>query len=290
MNWNTDRNRMIGIGMDKIKIKNLEVFANHGVFPEETRLGQKFLVNAILYTKTREAGLEDDLTKSIHYGEVSKDITDFMQKNTYQLIEAAAERLAMELLLKYQRLRRIVLEIQKPWAPIGLPLESVSVEVDRSWHRVYLSFGSNMGERKAYIDQAVQALRDQKECRIRRISELLETKPYGGVEQDDFLNGCLEMDTLFTPRELLIRLHQIEAEAGRERIVRWGPRTLDLDILLYDRELIEEEDLIIPHVDMENRWFVLKPLSEIAPNLRHPISNKTVLQMLGELEKESEDS
>lgn len=276
--------------MDKIKIKNLEVFANHGVFPEETRLGQKFLVNAILYTKTREAGLEDDLTKSIHYGEVSKDITDFMQKNTYQLIEAAAERLAMELLLKYQRLRRIVLEIQKPWAPIGLPLESVSVEVDRSWHRVYLSFGSNMGERKAYIDQAVQALRDQKECRIRRISELLETKPYGGVEQDDFLNGCLEMDTLFTPRELLIRLHQIEAEAGRERIVRWGPRTLDLDILLYDRELIEEEDLIIPHVDMENRWFVLKPLSEIAPNLRHPISNKTVLQMLGELEKESEDS
>lgn len=81
-----------------------------------------------------------------------------------------------------------------------------------------------------------------------------------------------------------MQLHQIEAEAGRERTIRWGPRTLDLDILLYDRALIEEEDLIIPHVDMENRWFVLKPLSEIAPNLRHPISNKTILQMLQELE------
>lgn len=270
--------------MDKIKIKNLEVFANHGVFPEETRLGQKFLVNAVLYTDTREAGLKDDLTKSIHYGEVSNDITDFMQKNTYQLIESAAEQLAMALLLKYSRLRRIVLEIQKPWAPIGLPLESVSVEVDRSWHRVYLSFGSNMGQRETYIEQAVQAIRNRKECRIRKISELLETEPYGGVEQDHFLNGCLEMDTLFTPRELLMQLHQIEAEAGRERTIRWGPRTLDLDILLYDRALIEEEDLIIPHVDMENRWFVLKPLSEIAPNLRHPISNKTILQMLQELE------
>lgn len=276
--------------MDKIKIKNLEVFANHGVFPEETRLGQKFLVNAVLYTDTREAGLKDDLTKSIHYGEVSRDITDFMQRNTYRLIESAAERLAMELLLKYSRLRRILLEIQKPWAPIGLPLESVSVEVERSWHRVYLSFGSNMGQREAYIEQAMQAIQDRRECRILRISELLETKPYGGVEQEDFLNGCLEMDTLFTPRELLEQLHQIEAEAGRERSLRWGPRTLDLDILLYDREVMGEEDLVIPHADMENRWFVLKPLSQIAPNLRHPVSNKTILQMLQELERLENDN
>lgn len=77
--------------MDKIKIQNLEIFANHGVFLEETKLGQKFLVSAVLYTDTKAAGMTDDLTKSIHYGEVSHFITDFMKKNTYQLIESAAE-------------------------------------------------------------------------------------------------------------------------------------------------------------------------------------------------------
>lgn len=96
---------------------------------------------------------------------------------------------------------------------------------------------------------------------MRQVSELLVTKPYGGVEQEDFLNGCLELETLLTPQELLEELHRIEQEAGRERKIHWGPRTLDLDILFYDKELIETEDLIIPHVDLENRYFVLKPLA-----------------------------
>ena len=81
--------------MDKIHIKNLEVFARHGVFPEENALGQKFVVSAVLYTSTREAGRADDLAKSIHYGEVSRFITEFMEQNTFQLLETAAERLAL---------------------------------------------------------------------------------------------------------------------------------------------------------------------------------------------------
>ncbi len=119
------------------------------------------------------------------------------------------------------------------------------------------------------------------------MSELLVTKPYGGVEQEDFLNGCLELETLLTPQELLEELHRIEQEAGRERKIHWGPRTLDLDILFYDKELIETEDLIIPHVDLENRYFVLKPLAEIAPNFRHPILKKTVTQMLEAVKEEA---
>lgn len=271
--------------LDKIKIENLIVFANHGVFPEETRLGQKFLVSATLYTSIRRAGLTDDLSESIHYGTVSQQITEFLQKNTFKLLEAALEALAEELLVTIPHLEAVTLELKKPWAPVGLPLDTVSVEITRGYHTVYIALGSNMGDKKAYLDEAVTALKETRGCQVMKVSEYIETKPYGGVEQDDFLNGVLELRTLMLPFELLDKLHEIEQEAGRKRLVHWGPRTLDLDILLYDDEVIESQDLIIPHVEMHLRDFVLKPLAEIAPFQRHPVLNKTAVQLLKELEE-----
>lgn len=270
--------------MDKIKIENLEIFANHGVFPEETKLGQKFIVSLTLYTDTRTAGLTDDLEKSIDYGRVSSYVTEFMKRNTCRLIESAAERLAAALLTDFSHLHRVRLEIKKPWAPIGLPLESVSVEIERGWHKAWLSIGSNMGDREAFLRRAVRELGELDGCRVGRVSEFLTTKPYGRTDQEDFLNACLELDTLLMPEELLEEIHEIEKRAGRERVLHWGPRTLDIDILFYDREVMETRDLVIPHADLQNRYFVLKPLSEIAPNLRHPVTGKTAVQMLGELE------
>lgn len=269
--------------MDEIRINHLEVFGNHGVFPEETRLGQKFLVNAVLYTKTREAGLTDDLTKSIDYGEISHRITCFLRDNTYCLIESAAEHLAGELLLNVPRLCAVELEILKPWAPIGLPLESVSVKIRRGWHRAYLALGSNLGDKQGYLNEAVEKLKQTAGIRVRKVSEWMETKPYGGVEQDDFLNGCLEAETMLEPFELLAEMNRIEAEAGRERTIHWGPRTLDLDLIFYDDAVIEDPQLIVPHPDLENREFVLRPLLELCPCLHHPVTGKTVRQMLAEL-------
>jgi len=133
--------------MDKIKIENLEIFANHGVFPEENVLGQKFLVSAVLYTDTRKAGKTDELTASIHYGEVSQFINEFLTEHTYRLLECAAESLAEALLLRTPGLDKIRLELKKPWAPIGLPLETVSVEIERGWHTAYIALGSNMGDK-----------------------------------------------------------------------------------------------------------------------------------------------
>lgn len=268
---------------DEIHVKNLEVFANHGVLPEETALGQKFLLSLTMYTDTRKAGKTDQLENSTHYGWVSKFMTEFTKTHPCKLIEAAAEQLAEALLLRYPLLKGVTLEIKKPWAPIGLPMETVSVKITRFWHRAYLGLGSNLGDKKAYLDQAVEALNKTPGCRVEKVSSYHVTAPYGGVEQDDFLNGCLALDTLLTPQELLERLHEIEAEAHRERTVRWGPRTLDLDILLYDDLVMETDDLILPHVEMHKREFVLKPLEEIAPNKRHPILRQTVTELAAAL-------
>ncbi len=270
---------------DEIHIENLQVFANHGVFPEETALGQKFVVSAVLYSDLQRAGRNDVLTESTHYGEVSQFMVEFLQKNTYQLIEAAAEHLVWAVLEKFPLVRGISLEIKKPWAPVKLPLDYVSVKITRFWHRAYIALGSNLGDKKGYLDLAVQRLTDAEGCHVEQVSDYIVTAPYGGVAQDDFLNGCLELSTLLTPEELLELLHEIEAAADRKREIHWGPRTLDLDILLYDDLTMDSQDLTIPHVEMHKRDFVLIPLAQIAPWVRHPVLGKSVQEMREEIEE-----
>ena len=275
---------------DKIKIQNLEVFANHGVFPEENVLGQKFVVSAELYTDTRKAGQTDELTASIHYGEVSAFINRYLKEHTFQLLERVAESLAEELLMQTKGLQKIRLEIKQPWAPVALPLETVSVEIEREWHTAYIALGSNIGDSEAYLKEAIDKLDHLSTSRVEKVSSFLVTAPYGVTDQPDFLNGCLKLQTLLYPEELLQELNRIEQEAGRERIIHWGPRTLDLDIIFYDDLICEEDDLCIPHIEMHKRCFVLKPLEEIAPYKRHPVTGKTVREMLGELETAGQET
>ncbi len=268
---------------DEIHIDGLEIFAHHGVYPEETRDGQTFYVNGILYLDTHGAGKSDVLGNTVDYGEVCHFINSWMRENTCLLLEAVAWKLSAAILLRYQMLAALDLEIVKPSAPIGLPFEAVSLKVHRRWHKAYLGIGSNIGDRRKYLSDAVAALGAHPEIEVKQVSEYIVTEPYGGVEQEDFLNGALEIETLLGPEELLEVLHEIEQGAGRERIIHWGPRTLDLDILFYDRICYESEDLVIPHPDLENRLFVLKPLSTIAPYWRHPATGRTVRELLHSL-------
>lgn len=269
--------------MDKIKIQNLEVFAKHGVFPEENVLGQKFVISAVLYTSTRKAGVTDELSHSVNYGEVSHYIKNYVEGHTWKLLESVVEHLAEEILLHFPLLNQVDLEIKKPWAPIGLPLDTVSVEISRKWHTAYIALGSNMGDTKGFLDFAVQMLENRSDCQVQKVSDYLVTKPYGGVEQDDFLNGALELKTMLDPEELLDALHEIEKATHRERKIHWGPRTLDLDILLYDDLVLDTKDLHIPHAEMHLRDFVLIPMAQIAPWKRHPLTGKTMEEMKNNL-------
>lgn len=262
--------------MDKIIIKDLEVYSNHGVLPEENVLGQKFLVSVEMYMSTRKAGISDALVLSVNYAEVCSFINNYMKTNTFKLIEAVAENLSLALMAHFSMIEDIMVSIKKPWAPIGLPVDYVGIEIRRKWHIAYVALGSNMGDKLMYLENAVKAIESDVNCKLIKISDIIVTEPYGPVEQDEFLNGCMKIKTLYTPSELLRFLQKLEGEANRTREVHWGPRTLDLDILLYDDLVTQDDELTIPHPEMHKREFVLEPLKQIAPNAIHPLLHKRI--------------
>ena len=275
--------------MDVIHIRRLEIFANHGVIPEENTLGQKFIISADLYKDLRAAGKTDNLKETIHYGRAAVLIKQISEKSVFQLIEKLAEEIA-DALLKNFPVEKVKVIIEKPWAPVRLPLETVAVEIERGWHTAYLSIGSNLGDREQFLKNAVKKLDNRSDSFVTKVSGFIETEPYGNVQQDKFLNGCLELRTLLSPSELLKRINEIEQEEGRVRTLHWGPRTLDIDILLYDNETVYTDDLKIPHIDMHNRMFVLGPLCEIAPFAIHPVLGKSVMRLKEKLEEKEAKS
>ena len=226
--------------MDYITIKNLKIFAHHGVFEQETENGQNFYVNAKLYVDMERAGTTDALDDAVNYGEVCLFLESFLKEHTYKLLEKAVTETMQAVLVQFPAVNGLELELSKPQAPIPLSFETVSVTRSLFWHKVYLGIGSNLGDKKEFMDQAVEKMKLDQAFRKLRTSDWIVTEPYGGVEQDDFLNGAVMLRTLRTPEELLELIGEIERSQKRERIIHWGPRTVDLDILLYDQEIILE--------------------------------------------------
>jgi 2-amino-4-hydroxy-6-hydroxymethyldihydropteridine diphosphokinase len=147
---------------------------------------------------------------------------------------------------------------------------------------VYIGIGSNLGDRKANCMRAIELLAE-KGIVVRKESSLYETDPWGDKNQPKFLNMAIEIETELKPRDLLGILAGIEKELGRKKSHKWGPRIIDLDILLYNSIIIDQDDLKIPHPFMHKRDFVLKPLYEIAPDVKHPVLNLSTGELLQKL-------
>ncbi|SEG06891.1 dihydroneopterin aldolase/2-amino-4-hydroxy-6-hydroxymethyldihydropteridine diphosphokinase,TIGR01498 [Eubacterium ruminantium] len=274
--------------MDKIVIKNLNIFAFHGVFDEEKEKGQIFRISAELYLSVRKAAMKDDLRLAVNYAEVAELIRQVTTREKCDLIETVAENIAAEILIKYNMVKGVRVKVSKPDAPIDMSFEDVAVEVNRFRHVSLLGLGSNLGDREKYIKTAIEQLGKDDYIKVKKVSSFIETEPYGPVDQPDFLNAAVLIETLYTAEELLEVTSDIELDAKRERIIHWGPRTLDIDLLLFDDEIISTEKLTIPHKEMHLRDFVLRPADEIAPYMMHPLFNKTIHQLLTELHETEE--
>ena len=148
-------------------------------------------------------------------------------------------------------------------------------------NKVYLSLGSNIGNRQEYIESAIELVGKTEGIKILKKSGLYETSPVGYVEQDLFLNAVIKIETDFSEREILKIINKIENELDRKREIRWGPRTIDIDILILSDKKINETDLIIPHKEMLNRLFVLVPLIEIYDG--EYFKKEKIIERIGEL-------
>ncbi|EIT84158.1 2-amino-4-hydroxy-6-hydroxymethyldihydropteridine pyrophosphokinase [Fictibacillus macauensis ZFHKF-1] len=151
-------------------------------------------------------------------------------------------------------------------------------------NEAYVSLGSNIGNRAAYLNDALTMISDMEQTELAAVSSLYETEPVGYTEQPSFLNMVIALHTSLTPFALLKALQEIEQTLKRTRDIRWGPRTIDLDILLYNRERILTEQLHIPHPRMLERAFVLIPLIEIAPELQVPGEEKSLAELVNQLQ------
>ena len=152
-------------------------------------------------------------------------------------------------------------------------------------NKAFIALGSNIHPRSLYLKRAIESLKKYDRIKLKKESSIYETEPIGVTDQDKFLNMVIEIDTSLGPIELLELCQTVEQSLNRKREVRWGPRTIDLDILLYNQENIISENLTIPHPRMHERAFVLIPLSEISPSIAIPTIDKSSTAILDEMSR-----
>ena len=255
---------------DRIEIDGLVVLAVVGALPRERELPQPLRIDLRLEVDLHDAGRSDELGDTVDYGEVAGRVAAAVRESKDVLLERVADRVA-EVVLGFDRVEAVELVVTKLRPPIAEALTSTAVRVrrlrgeldvaPRASHRAIVALGSNLGDRVGYLRAAVEQL-----APVVAASQVFETDPIGGPDgQGAYLNMVVAVDTPLDPFAFVRRCQRIEGEALRQRTVRWGPRTLDVDLLLYDDVTISSPELTIPHPRYAERRFVLAPLAEVAP-------------------------
>ena len=282
---------------DRIALQGISVTACHGVLDSEKVEPQPFRADIVLEADLRRAGESDDLTHTISYAEIAQEAEQVLAGPTVDLIETLAERIAA-IGLARPTVEAVEVTIHKPQAPAGVPfrdpvLDGPSVTVRREQDRpVVIAAGANLGDRTATLRSAVRALAATEGLDLVRVSPLVETDPVGGPDQPDYYNAVITARSRLAPLTLLSRLHQIESWHGRTREIRWGARTLDLDLIQVGdpadcHDLASDDDaLTLPHPRAHERAFVLVPWLAADPNaqLRTPDGVRAVADVLADLD------
>jgi dihydroneopterin aldolase/2-amino-4-hydroxy-6-hydroxymethyldihydropteridine diphosphokinase len=256
--------------MDRIEIQGLRVVAVVGVLSHEREAAQPLRVDLSLEVDLRDAGRSDELGDTANYGAVAERVASLVREAKDLLLERLAHRVAEEV-LAFDRVDAVEVTVTKLRPPIPEDVEATAVQIRRtradvevvphSVHRAYVALGSNLGDREAFLRYGIAELGD-----VVAQSQVFETDPVGGPDgQGAYLNMAVVVETSLDPFAFMRRCQRIEAAAHRQRIVHWGPRTLDVDLLMYDDIRIDSPELVVPHPRYAQRRFVLAPLAEIAP-------------------------
>jgi len=266
--------------MFRILIKDLNLFSYHGVKESEKKDGQNFRFNIEILLNKSSFLNGDDLENTINYSEVIKLVKDINSNRRFNLLETLSQEIANRIMGMSFLIEKVTVKIEKTSPPIKENLESVGVEYaldrkreekDKSKNNkvdVFLSLGSNMGNREDNLRKAVDMIGGNPHINILEVSSIYETEPMYLKDQDSFYNIVLQaqVDRELSPFEMMGFLKGIEYGFGRKRSEkRYGPRIIDIDLLYYGEMVIESDFFTIPHPGIEERKFVLVPLSEIAP-------------------------
>ncbi|MCU1393400.1 MAG: sulD [Ilumatobacteraceae bacterium] len=259
--------------MDRIEICGLRVMTLVGVLQHEREAAQPLEFDIILEGDLRDAGRSDDLADTAHYGLVAERAAAIARETKDELLERLVHRIAEDA-LTIDRVEAVEVVCRKLRPPIAEDIAYTAVRIRRTRaelqipphtsHRAIIALGSNLGDRVGFLKLAVEDLG----ASLIAQSQVFETAPVGGPDdQGAYLNMVVAVETSLDPFAMLRRCQRIESLALRQRIVHWGPRTLDVDLLFFDDITIGSPELTIPHPRYAERRFVLTPLSEVAPEL-----------------------
>lgn len=257
--------------MDRIEVTGWRVMTVIGALDFEQLTPQPVEIDAVLHLDLEEAGETDDLSATVNYGAVLDSFAKLAEE-PHVLLERLAQRLC-EVALSFPLVQEAELVVRKLRPPVPHDVAHTAVRVRRrrivsqvaGGHEAILALGSNLGDREGFLRLAVQELGPSRQ------SQVWETDPIGGPEgQGPYLNMVVAVPTDLDPFALLRRCQRIERLAGRVRESRWGPRTLDIDVLFYDGVTVTSEELTVPHPRLAERRFVLAPLEEVAPDRTPP--------------------